>query len=127
MGFLHSDATYDVVHVWRGRFFRLNDHLDRFERGMIKLRMSLPIDRTGIRSILHDVVRASRLEDAYVEMICTRGLSAPGSRDPRDCVNQFYAFAFRLPGSPPRSSRNRDCRCTSARCSGSHPSRSTRR
>lgn len=93
MGFLHSDATYDVVHVWRGRFFRLNDHLDRFERGMRKLRMSLPIDRAGIRSILHDVVRASGLEDAYVEMICTRGLAAPGSRDPRDCVNQFYAFA----------------------------------
>jgi branched-chain amino acid aminotransferase len=26
-GFLHSDATYDVVHVWRGSFFRLQDHL----------------------------------------------------------------------------------------------------
>ena len=22
-GFLHSDATYDTVHVWNGRFFRL--------------------------------------------------------------------------------------------------------
>ena len=31
-GFLHSDATYDVAHVWRGSFFRLEDHLDRFER-----------------------------------------------------------------------------------------------
>lgn len=93
LGFLHSDATYDVVHVWRGRFFRLNDHLDRFERGMRKLRMSLPIDRAGLRSILQDVVRASGLADAYVEMICTRGTAAPGSRDPRDCVNQFYAFA----------------------------------
>jgi branched-chain amino acid aminotransferase len=30
-GFLHSDATYDVAHVWQGRFFRLDDHLDRFE------------------------------------------------------------------------------------------------
>ncbi len=93
LGFLHSDATYDVVHVWRGRFFRLNDHLDRFERGMRKLRMSLPIDRARLRSILHDVVRASGLADAYVEMICTRGMAPPGSRDPRDCVNQFYAFA----------------------------------
>jgi len=24
-GFLHSDATYDVAHVWQGRFFRLDD------------------------------------------------------------------------------------------------------
>jgi len=26
-------------------------------------------------------------------MICTRGIPAPGSRDPRQCVNRFYAFA----------------------------------
>ena len=44
-GFLRSDATYDVIHVRRGSFFRLDDHLDRFERGMAKLRMSLPYDR----------------------------------------------------------------------------------
>ena len=29
-GFLRSDATYDVVHVWKGRFFRLDNHIDRF-------------------------------------------------------------------------------------------------
>ena len=26
-GFLHSDATYDVAHVWQGNFFRLGDQL----------------------------------------------------------------------------------------------------
>src|SRR5690625_7941377 len=25
-------------------------------------------------------------------MICTRGVPRPGSRDPRHCINQFYAF-----------------------------------
>ena len=25
-GFLRSDATYDVVHVWQGCFFRLESH-----------------------------------------------------------------------------------------------------
>ena len=29
-GFLHSYATYDVAHVWKGNFFRLDDHIDRF-------------------------------------------------------------------------------------------------
>ena len=29
-GFLRSDATYDVVHVWNNRFFRLDSHIDRF-------------------------------------------------------------------------------------------------
>ena len=92
-GFLHSDATYDVVHVWQGRFFRLDDHLDRFLRGIGRLHMSLPHNRHKISDILFECVRLSELRDAYVEMICTRGVPTPGSRDPRQCVNRFYAFA----------------------------------
>lgn len=91
-GFLHSDATYDVVHLWKGRFFRLEDHLKRFEDSMAGLRLSCPHDKDGIREILKECVRRSGLQDAYVEMICTRGLPAPGSRDLRTCRNQFYAF-----------------------------------
>ncbi len=33
-GFLRSDCTYDVIHVWKGRFFRLGHHLDRFEKSV---------------------------------------------------------------------------------------------
>jgi branched-chain amino acid aminotransferase len=93
-GFLRSDATYDVVHVWRRRFFRLEDHLDRFLRSVAKLRLSLPVDRDGLRAILMECVRRSGLDDAYVEMICTRG-HAPGfGRDPRQAINNFIAFAI---------------------------------
>ena len=91
-GFLHSDATYDVAHVWRGSFFRLEAHLDRFERGMAKLRMRQPYGRDEIRSVLVECARLSGLRDAYAQMICTRAIPKPGSRDPRECENRFYAF-----------------------------------
>ena len=91
-GFLRSDATYDVAHVWRGNFFRLEDHLDRFERGMARLHMSPPKGRDEIREILLECVRLSGLRDAYAEIICTRGVPPPGSRDPRDSTNRLYAF-----------------------------------
>ena len=93
-GFLHSDATYDVAHVWKGKFFRLHDHIERFLSGMEKLRMSIPHSRTDLHSILVDCARESGLREAYVEMICTRGLPKPGSRDPRTCTNRFVAFAI---------------------------------
>jgi hypothetical protein len=41
-GFLHSDATYDTVHVWQSAFFRLDLHLDRFFGGLERLRMVIP-------------------------------------------------------------------------------------
>lgn len=94
LGFLHSDATYDVVHVWKGRFFRLEDHLDRFEHSAVELRLDLPYSRDEIRAILCTCVRRSGLRDAYVEMICTRGVAPPGGRDPRQCRNAFFAFAI---------------------------------
>ena len=93
-GFLHSDATYDVAHVWHGAFFRLEDHLDRFLQNVERLRMTLPVDRAGVRRILMECVRRSGLRDAYVEMICTRGVPPGGSRDPRQARNRFYAFAI---------------------------------
>ena len=93
-GFLHSDATYDVAHVWRGRFFRIDEYLDRFERSMRSLRMSVPYSREQIREVMFELVRRSGLRDAYVEIICTRGMPAPGSRDPRTCTNRFMAFAI---------------------------------
>lgn len=93
-GFLHSDATYDVVHVWGGRFFRLNDHLDRFLRGAAKLRLTTPHDRAGLIEILMECVRRTGLKNAYVEMIVTRGVPTPGSRDPRTATNRFIAFAI---------------------------------
>jgi len=93
-GFLHSDATYDVAHVWRGKFFRIDEYLDRFHASMGKLHMSLPYSREQIREVMFELVRKSGLHDAYVEIICTRGLPEPGSRDPRTCENRFLAFAI---------------------------------
>ncbi|MGO1120984.1 aminotransferase class IV [Rhodovibrionaceae bacterium A322] len=95
-GFLHSDATYDVVHVWQGAFFRLETHLDRFFRGMEKLHMSIPYDRDQIREVLHNCVALSGLREAYVEFICVRGTSPDFSRDPRDADNRFIAFSIPL-------------------------------
>lgn len=93
-GFLRSDATYDVVHVWQSRFFRLDKHLDRFLTSVARLRLTLPYDRAELTDILAQCVRRAQLEDAYVEMICTRGMSPSFSRDPRDAINQFMAFAI---------------------------------
>jgi branched-chain amino acid aminotransferase len=95
-GFVRSDATYDVAHVYEGQFFRLGDHIERFHASMRGLRMALPYSAQEIAEILIECVRRSGLRDAYVQMTCTRGVPPLGSRDPRLCVNRFYAFAQRF-------------------------------
>jgi branched-chain amino acid aminotransferase len=92
-GFSRSDVTYDVIGVWNGAFFRLDDHLDRFERSCRELRMSLPYTHEEMAEILADLVRLAGLREAYVETICTRGIAGP-VRDPRTFRNRFFAYAI---------------------------------
>lgn len=92
-GFLRSDATYDVVTVWDGAYFRLDAHLDRFMRSCKRWRLDPALSPVQITDVLSRCVRLSGLRASYVEMICTRGKPPWGSRDPRLAVNQFYAFA----------------------------------
>ena len=92
-GFLRSDATYDVVHVWKGRFFLLDKHIDRFFMSSKKLRMPCEISRHKLKKILAGCVKQSGLENAYVEMIQTRGMSPTLDRDPRKSNPRFIAFA----------------------------------
>ena len=92
-GLLHSDATYDTAHVWNGRFFRLDLHLDRFFAGLKKLRMTIPYSAQEVAEIMRTCVGLSGHRFAYVEVICTRGASPTFSRDPREAINRFIVFA----------------------------------
>jgi len=93
-GLLRSDATYDVAHVWKGRFFKLDQHITRFRNSATKLRLNIPVTESELRAILAGCVARSGLENAYVEMILTRGTSETMSRDPRDAVNNLICFAI---------------------------------
>jgi branched-chain amino acid aminotransferase len=93
-GFTRSDAVYDVVHVFQGGFFRLGDHLDRFEHSMESRRLRPREDKAAIEAVLHRCVALAGLQDAYVAMVALRGRPRMGgSRRPADCENHLVAYA----------------------------------
>ena len=90
-----SDIVFDVVSVTEGIFFRLDDHIDRFETSCRKTRIALPVNHEDIKRVAAECVHRSDFEDACVFMCGTRGPYRSGGvlGDPRDCVNGFYAYA----------------------------------
>ena len=93
-GFLRSDACQDTISVWKGSFFRLEQHLERFERSYTRLRMTCPYTRDQLREIATELVQRAGFRDAYVQLIMTRGRPPVGNRDPRRCRNRFQAFCI---------------------------------
>ena len=92
-GLVHSDITYDVVPVINGAFFRFEEYLSRFFSSMESLYLDPGMSKLEIQKALHRMVSQSGLRDSYVAMVCSRGKpKIPGSRDPRDCENHFFAW-----------------------------------
>ena len=93
MGFKLCDMTYDAIHVWDGRYFRLEDHLDRFERSIEKRRINFPYSRDDVVSIMTECVRRAGLQRSMITLIATRGDMPKGSFDLRKCRGRFMIWA----------------------------------
>lgn len=93
-GFLRSDACQETISAWDGLLFRLDDHLDRFWRSLERLRMTSPLSRAEIHSAVHALIATAGFDNAYVQIIMTRGRPPIGSRDIRLCTQRFQAFCI---------------------------------
>jgi len=60
---------------------------------MAALHLDPKLTREAIQTAITDMVAASGFRNSYVAMVCSRGVpKIPGSRDPRQCENYFYAW-----------------------------------
>lgn len=84
-GFTHSDAVYDVTSTWKGYFFRLDDHIDRFLRSCVGVNIVCPYGPGKIKEILATCVLEGGVEaGSYVAVVATRGRYAPEAESSRD-------------------------------------------
>lgn len=94
LGFQLSDMCYDALHVWKGRFFRADAHMERWERSIAARRFeTLGVDRAGTMQILNECVRRAGLREAMVYLVATRGSPDSALKDLRTCRNRLFAWA----------------------------------
>lgn len=95
LGFQLADMCYDALHVWKGRFFRMGDHLDRFVHAVGERRYTtLGYDRDGFAEVLHGTVARSGLKESMVTIVATRGTPTNGYKDLRTSRNRLIVWAL---------------------------------
>ncbi len=72
-GFQFADGVYEVIAFMNGRFADETGHLDRLERSLGELQISLPMPRRSLQIVLREFVRRNHLRNAAVYMQVTRG------------------------------------------------------
>jgi len=96
-GFIHCDATYDVMPVYNGKAFCYERHSTRFENSAKRYGLELPdVDRLAI---VKELKKLNDVTNAFVWFLVWRG--APPSGNPRDIANCPIHFAMYIKPSYP--------------------------
>ncbi|MBU9721934.1 MULTISPECIES: aminotransferase class IV [Bacillaceae] len=75
-GHQFGDGIYEVIRVYGGQPFLLEEHLDRLEKSAEALSLVMPYSREKLRDIILEGLKRSEIKDAEIYLQITRGIGA---------------------------------------------------
>jgi len=92
-GFIFGDGAYELLPVYGGRIFRFDEHMDRFERSLAKLRITSPLLRAEWLEISRQLIDELDADDQWVYLQVTRGVAPRNHVMPTDIVPTLFAYS----------------------------------
>ena len=83
-GFLYGDGVFEGIRSYKGRVFRLDEHLVRFYDSAKSILLTIPESYEEMKEAILQTIRANKLQDAYIRAVVSRGKGDLGL-DPRKC------------------------------------------
>jgi D-alanine transaminase len=95
-GFIFGDGVYEVIPVYGGHLFRLEQHLRRLARSLAEIRMPDPLSGDEWRWCLQEVVRRNGDGEQSVYMQITRGVAPRDHAFPEEIKPTVYISSSAL-------------------------------
>lgn len=83
-GLLYGDGVFEGIRVYKGRIFKLKQHMDRLWKSAEGIRMKIPISVDEMVRVQRACIEANNISDGYIRLVVTRGFGTLGL-DPRKC------------------------------------------
>ncbi len=91
-GLLYGDGIYDTMCSWNYSIFRLQEHIDRLYRSAHAIKIKIPLSKKKFSEAVINTVRKSKLRNAYIKCVVTRGVGPQPLLDPRGCTPNVIIF-----------------------------------
>ncbi|SDM78760.1 D-amino-acid transaminase [Sediminibacillus halophilus] len=96
-GLQFGDGIYEVIRVYQGNYYLMNEHVDRLFRSAEAVKLTLPFTKEKLFQLLDDLLKVNQVQgDAKVYLQATRGSALRDHVFPNVEAN-FYAYAQELP------------------------------
>lgn len=76
-GYQFADGIYDVVRVYNGKFFTLNEHVDRLFSSAEKIELDMPFTKEELKELLSALIKENDINTGNIYMQVTRGIGIP--------------------------------------------------
>jgi branched-chain amino acid aminotransferase len=85
-GLLYGDGIFEGLRAYRGKVFRLEEHIERLYESAKAIWLDIPISPEKMSAAVNESVKLNKIEDGYIRLVVTRGAGTLGL-DPNRCSN----------------------------------------
>ncbi|CDQ41691.1 MULTISPECIES: D-amino-acid transaminase [Virgibacillus] len=105
-GYQFGDGIYEVIGVYDGAFFLLDEHLQRLKRSAKEIQLSLPYELTELKEKLVELVSLNVLTDGVVYLQITRGEAERWHHFPHESVTPILIAYTKIEETLDEASKN---------------------
>ena len=98
-GFVFGDGVYEVIPVYNGIAFRLDEHLQRLDDSLRAIRMTNPYPRQTWQTLLEQLIEKNQGGNQSLYLQVTRGVAERDHAFPQHSKATVFAMSKPLPAS----------------------------
>ncbi|GEL67853.1 D-amino-acid transaminase [Marinilactibacillus psychrotolerans] len=76
-GYQFGDGIYEVVRAYNGKFFCIDEHIDRLYTSASKIEMAIPQTKDKMKRLMNQLLEESGIETGNLYLQVTRGIASP--------------------------------------------------
>src|SRR4051794_39518887 len=100
-GYQFADGVYEVIRLYAGRPFTLDEHLARLERSAAGIQLSVPIARDALKAEVARFLAQERPGEGMIYLQLTRGVAPRNHLFPKPPGHTLLFYARPLEPLPP--------------------------
>jgi len=91
-GYQFGDGVYEVIRVYDGKLFTLDEHLQRLKKSLMSVRIELPYSMDVLKKNLYRLVEQDQLHNGIVYLQVTRGQAPRNHSFPKSVQSVLTAY-----------------------------------
>ncbi|MDQ0351753.1 D-alanine transaminase [Alkalibacillus filiformis] len=95
-GHQFGDGVYEVVRVYDGEAFLLQDHLDRLQYSLNEVEINYDVNQQGLSQLLQQLIEKNKINDGGIYLQITRGVAPRNHPYPEDTQPVLFAYPLQL-------------------------------